>query len=135
MWLSERESRRNGGKHSAAIANVTIPGQKPAAWSGSELRGLTVLAPGGYVWIPGQSDEVLTLPCGTVEHVIAGAREMQAPAGMQPGEIYLHAASGASIRLKNDGTMELSGKLTVKGSLNVAGALTVNGMNVALSMN
>ena len=50
-------------------------------------------------------------------------------------EIYLHAASGASIRLKNDGTMELSGKLTVKGSLNVAGALTVNGMNVALSMN
>lgn len=127
MWLSEQSAaiRRNGD--APEVAAVTIPGSSPAARVGSERRGLTVMAPGGYVWIPGRDAEVLTVQCATGETAVSGQRMDAPPAGMQPGEVYLHSSGGASVLLRAGGQIE------IRGSVEITGGLTVNGLPVQLS--
>ena len=85
MWLSEQSAAIRRSGDAPEVAAVTIPGSSPAARVGSERRGLTVMAPGGYVWIPGRDAEVLTVQCATGETAVSGQRMDVPPAGMQPG--------------------------------------------------
>ncbi len=133
MWLSEQAIRRQRDE-SPKVATVTIGGQHPAAQAGREWRGMTVLAPGGYVWLPGQQEEVLTMACETGEQAVAGAKLGEVPAGMMPGEVYIHAAGGAGILLKNDGQIQIRGKVSLQGEMDVTGALRVNGLPVAVQI-
>lgn len=127
MWLSKQAASRRDQEKDAQIGTVTIPGESPAARTDKELRGLVVAAPGGYVWVPGQDDEVLTLVCGTGETVVAG-RRVRVPEGMQPGEIYLHTSGGGSVMMKNSGEIRFSGNVDIQGNL------TVNGVPVMLAL-
>jgi len=127
MWLSEQTSRFREREKDAQVAIVTIGGESPAARTDKELRGLMVAAPGGYVWLPQQDAEVLTLVCGTGETVVAGQRQSQIPEGMEQGEVYLYSG-GASVLLKNSGQMILTGNVDIQGTL------TVNGVPVMLAI-
>lgn len=133
MWLSEQAARRQTSER-PQVATVTIGGQHPAARAEREWRGMTILAPGGYVWLPGQREEVLTMACETGEQAITGAKLGEVPAGMAPGEVYIHAAGGAGILLKNDGQIQIRGKVSLVGDMDVTGGLRVNGLPVAVQI-
>jgi len=57
---------------------------------------------------------------------VAGAKQTVAPTGLRPGEVYIHA-EGGSVYLKNDGTVELRGRILLTGQVEVTGGLRVNG--------
>lgn len=115
MWLSEQTKTRPPAGD-AELGTTTITGDTMAVVTRGEQRDLMICGPGGYVWRPAGGEQVVVLqggPGGT-ERWIAGCRQGNAPDGMQPGEIYLHSA-GASIYLKNNGTISITGNLVING--------------------
>ena len=72
----------------------------------SALRGLPVFAPRGISYLPGVGDNLLILPIEGRD-VCVGA--LSSPAGLQPGELRLASAGGASIHLLRNGDVQING--------------------------
>lgn len=102
MWLSERKSAK---QNDALTGNVTLSGEKCAVMGFSEHRDIGIYTPGGYYWRPCVGDEVLVLKDGG----IMGRR--CSDMGLSPGEVCIRSAGGAEIRLLNDGTVHIKGKI------------------------
>lgn len=119
MWISKTIAQRGAGSGSAAdMGMTTIGGGSASVMTRGEQRDLEVFAPGGIVWQPQAGDTVLVIKGGAGEQeqcVAAASTTGRAPAGMVPGEPFLYSSGGASIYLRADGTVEVSGKLTVNG--------------------
>ena len=64
--------------------------------------------------------QALLLRCGDGE-AVAGVLSA-APAGLQPGEVCVFSAGGATLLLKNDGTVLLTWNVEVTGTLKINGA-------------
>ena len=47
---------------------------------------------------------------------------------MEPGELFLYSAGGASLHLKNDGSIAVTGNVSVEGSLEVKGNVRLTGI-------
>ena len=113
MWLSEQFCKETS-VDASGFGEVTISGGKAAAKDAErEQRLLPTVSPGGFVWLPDTGDQVLVLregaPC-----IIGRAQPEQRE--LSPGEVMLYAGSG-SIRLRKDGTIELTGKVIVNGQV------------------
>lgn len=121
MWLSERAAADTPlSDGAAALAEVTIGGENAAALAETERRGLAAAGPGGYDWLPEAGARVLLVRCGDGTAVIAGTLPDGAAAGLSPGDVRLRTR-GASLCLRADGRIEVSGDVTVTGTLTVNG--------------
>lgn len=95
-----------------AVGYATLEGETTGAYLDGERREIGVFGPGGYCWRPALGQELLVIkgddgPCA------AGSR---CEGELLPGEVLIYAAKGgASVRLKNDGSIELVGRVTVNG--------------------
>lgn len=139
MWVSKAISLRQGAEPDAAGADMgvtTIGGGSASVMTRGEQRNLAVFAPGGIVWQPRAGDNVLVIKGGVggqEQCVVAADTAGAAPGELAPGELFLFSKGGASIYLRSDGGITVTGEvsaeggLTVKGSLRVDGDLTVNG--------
>ena len=100
----------------ALVGTVTLEGEATAAYADGERRALAVFGPGGLRWRPRAGQEVLVLKTGEDGELgcVAGVRVDGA--GLAPGEVALEAASGgAGVRLLENGTVAVTGRLTVNG--------------------
>ena len=100
---------------------------------------LPILSPstgtGWGIWSPpSPGDQVFVLAQeGDAEHgVIVGRSFSQAdpPPPAAPGEIWLVHASGSTLRLRNNGVIEMIGPITVQGTVTVTGDVMAGG-NIA----
>ena len=116
MWLSERERRRAEERRAAAlVGQVTLGGDPAGVYLDGERRDLPVFGPGGYVWRPGLGEQVLVLKAGEQgEGLCVAAAECGGQWTLEPGEVLIHSGE-ASIRLKADGTVAVTGRMTVNG--------------------
>lgn len=120
MWVSKHIARqqRGGTVDAADMGMTTIGGGDASVLTRGEQRNLEVFAPGGVVWQPMAGDTVLVIKGGTgaqEQCVAAASTAGHAPAGMAPGELFLYSSGGASVYLRNDGTVCVTGKLVVNG--------------------
>ena len=116
MWISERDWRRAEQARAAGlVGEVTLGGDPAGVYLDGERRALPVFGPGGYVWRPAVGQQVLVLKAGDRGEVpcVAGAA-CGAQWELEPGEILIHSGE-ASIRLKANGTVAVTGALTVNG--------------------
>lgn len=122
MWLSQ-SMKRQLPTTDAEQGISTIVGDEMGVMTRGEVRQLPVYGPGGYVWLPESGGAVLVIKGGPggEEQCVCGGKQANAPAGMQPGEVYLYGSGGNSIYLRQDGSIEL------KGDARIIGSLTVNG--------
>ncbi|WP_369282753.1 hypothetical protein [Oscillibacter sp. GMB15532] len=127
MWLS-KQTRPGISAPGADLGVTSISGESAGVVTRGEVRALPVYGPGGYAWRPAAGETVLVIKGGTggEESCVAGAKQTDAPAGLRPGEVYIHA-NGGSVYLKNDGTVELQGSIVLTGQVKINGALHVNG--------
>ena len=104
----------------AEVGVATIGGGEAAVLTRGEDRSLPVYGPGGLVWTPKAGDTVLVIKGGSgrEEQCIAGALARRETDELEPGELRLYSG-GASLTLRNDGTVEIYGRLMVNGSLYV----------------
>ena len=133
MWLSRKLSAYRAAQQEGTAADMgvtTIGGGSASVMTRGEQRDLEVFSPGGMVWQPRAGDTVLVIKggVGCQEHcVVAAETGRAAPEDMAPGEIYLYSAGGASIYLKNDGTIAIKGNISLEGDLDVQGDVALKG--------
>lgn len=115
MWIAERSRRRPEPATAAAVGQVTLPGDPVGVCLDGERRQVPVFAPGGYVWRPRRGEQVLVLKTGEQGEApcVLGER-CQDKWELEEGEILLHSGK-AVLRLKKDGTVDITGTLTVNG--------------------
>ena len=95
-----------------------------------EQRNLEVFAPGGLVWQPRVGDTVLVVKGGAgcqEQCVVAAETAQNAPEEMAPGELYLYSSGGASLHLRSDGSIAVSGPVKIEGNLSVEGNVKLTG--------
>lgn len=120
MWMGKRmagTSRLVQEESAGAEVGVTtIGGSEAAVLTRGEDRSLPVYGPGGLVWSPKAGDTVLVIKGGSgrEERCIAGALSQREGEELEPGELCLYSG-GASITLRNDGSVEIQGQLTING--------------------
>ncbi len=115
MWISRQNSLARAAGPAADTGTITVSGSALAAYSGGEHRGLALYAPGGILWRPEAGENVLLLRLGNDgQPCVAGAlcREY---GDLEPGELRLQS-KGASICLRNDGTIEVTGTIVETGA-------------------
>lgn len=109
MWITSFMAKNIGDKRSAPAGEVTgVRGNRVEVDSASRHSNVPVATPYGLISIPpaGSQAVVLTADMGDV---CAGVVN-QNTEGLNPGEIMLCSAGGASILLRNDGTVLINGK-------------------------
>ncbi len=113
MWLGKQQ--RQGAQLPVGQAGeVTIAGEQTAVWLDSERRGITLCAPGGYAWRPALGQRALVVRTQEEELCAAGVVQ-EGNAGLAPGEVAVYAPSGAAVKLRQSGQVELLGSVTVNG--------------------
>jgi phage gp45-like len=122
MWLS-KQVKPVSPTADADLGVTTIAGNGTGVITRGEVRSLPVYGPGGYIWLPGNGEEVLVIKGGPggEEQCVAGTRQSATPKEMLPGEVYLYGPGGNAVYLKKDGTVELQGTISIKGELVVNG--------------
>lgn len=110
MWLAER--KRAGKTDGAMTGYTTLESEAAGVYLDGERREVSVFTPGGYCWRPMLGQELLVVKGPDGPCAVGGRRSGE----VGPGEVLIFAAKGgAAIRLKNDGSLELTGRVTVNG--------------------
>ena len=122
MWLAQ-SMKRQAPTADADQGVSTIVGAQMGVVTRGEVRQLPIYGPGGYVWLPESGASVLVIKGGPggEEQCVCGGKQAAVPQGMQPGEVYLYGPKGSSVYLRQDGTIQLTGRVAVTGTLVVNG--------------
>ena len=122
MWLAQ-SMKRQAPTADADQGVSTIVGDQMGVVTRGEVRQLPIYGPGGYVWLPESGASVLVIKGGPggEEQCVCGGKQAAVPQGMQPGEVYLYGPNGSSVYLRQDGTIQLMGRVAVTGTLVVNG--------------
>ena len=113
MWMARPGGQSLLEEPAAQTGQVTLAGTPAGVGLEGERRDLPLFGPGGYHWAPRRGDQVLVVKTGPEEApALVGVRQEE---DLEPGEVWLSVAEGAGIRLKPDGTIALTGKITVNG--------------------
>lgn len=122
MWLS-KQIKPATATVDADLGMTTIAGDQVGVLTRGEVRALPVYGPGGYIWLPQNGAAVLVVKGGPggEEQCVAGMKQADIPAGMQAGDVYLHAGK-ASVWLHSGGRIDLKGTV-----VSVEGELRING--------
>ncbi len=113
MYLSERWKTRGGGTMDSTLETISVGGETTAVVSEGQQVSASVFGPGGVYWVPRRGDQVLVIKANGADPCIAGA-EQATPKDMAPGEVMLKS-QGASLWLRNDGSILISGRVLVNG--------------------
>ena len=118
MWVSRRLRRGTEVETAADLGVTTIAGKSVGVMTRGEMRQLPVYGPGGIHWVPENGSSVLVIQGGTggQECCVAGAEQKNTPKDLLPGELYLQSKN-TSIRLRNNGRIEIWGSLYINGEL------------------
>ena len=110
MWLS-RKLNKSGSVPSAEKGEVTL--SSPENWevfATQKVRNIICYSPYGFCSLSPAGEEVLLLPAsGTT----AALGTKSNPNGLEAGEVKVFSKGGASIELKNDGTIVLNGTVKI----------------------
>ena len=117
MWLSRRITHPEQETEAAALGTISMGGSGAAVVTDGEKRDVRIISPGGYCWQPGAGESVLVLKAS--QTYIPGALQ-QAKGSRAPGEVLVYS-DAAQVVLRNNGDIELKGKVRITGRLFVNG--------------
>ena len=109
MWISRYVTENSFSKDSPSVGVVRAAGgEKVSVSASSDHRSLPIAAPYGIAYVAPIGSRSLVLPTesGNVSLGVIG----EAGADLQPGEMMLYSAGGATVVLKNDGRVLINGK-------------------------
>lgn len=108
MWLTEflkvGRERSVAAKGSITSSN----GKRVEVDSSTQHRNVKVVAPYGIAYIPPVDEDALVVPFEGGEACVGVISELFE--GIERGELMLYSKGGASIILKNDGSVLINGK-------------------------
>lgn len=108
MWLLKNMAQNSKKEKNADRGEIALPGQTEVNISASgEHIGVPLCAPCGIAYVPTQGEQAVILP-GKDGGVCIGAPVKEK--GLSPGEIMLYSEGGATLVLKNDGSILANGR-------------------------
>lgn len=119
MWLANRKVQ--GKNTQPTVGEVTIGGRKTAVYTNDEKRNAVFFSPGGYFWLPSCGQNMVVIKSEDDEVCCLDREVTELPVDMQEGEVYIVSGGNASLYLKNDGTVQISGDVSVNGRVFVNG--------------
>ncbi len=109
MWLTNYLSVNSRKKQNAACGDITQANANTVAVQASvEHRGLPVVAPYGIVYMPPVGENSVVLPTEEGEICLGVIAKEK---NLNPGELMLFSKGGASVILKNDGSVIINGQV------------------------
>lgn len=110
MWISEYIAGRSFSKERAEKGEIRAAANGSVSVSATaDYHGIPTVSPGGIAYIPTAGEKTVVLS-GDNGAVCMGVIS-QPPEQLLPGEIMLYSAGGASIVLKNDGSVLINGRV------------------------
>lgn len=110
MWISKMISRQNSRETAeSGIVTMTDGGKIEASASVNE-REISAFLPYGFSSVPPSEEEVMLVPCSNGSAVI-GVK--QNSFSLETGEVCISSSGGASIVLKNDGSVVVNNHLII----------------------
>lgn len=107
MWLTSFLSKEKSGLK-AAKGNITASHERKVQVNAStQYRDVPVVAPYGIAYVPPVGEGAVIVPYEGGEACV-GVIASQ-PVNLQRGELMLYSAGGASIVLRNDGSVLING--------------------------
>lgn len=107
MWLSQQINQEQAAP-AVRLGEVTAcEAEGVTVQAGREHRELLLLLPGGMDAPPALGQQAAVLPLETGAVCVGVVRSP----GVAPGEVRLYSAGGASLWLKNDGTVVINGRV------------------------
>lgn len=108
MWINQTISEKIKRKEDAACGVVTAGGNKRVnVQTDKQCLQLPVVAPCGIAYAAAEGAEAVVLPLNGGKVCLGGIIPDK---GLMPGEIMLYSAGGATLVLKNDGSILANGK-------------------------
>ena len=127
MWISKKMSEASHrGEPYAGLGQITIGGEETGVMTESEQRNIPVISPGGFVWRPKTGQDVLIIQTDDGGKFITGALYQGDGEALQDGEAAIYS-EGASIIMRNNGLISISGNLNLEGKLSVSGDVSISG--------
>ena len=107
MWISKKIAAANLDKEDTVCAEVTDTNSGALnVQNGFEYREIESVAPRGISYVPIQGDKTIVIPVGDSFVCIGTVMKDE---GLEPGELKLSSSGGASIVLKNNGSVLING--------------------------
>ncbi|MEG0036025.1 MAG: hypothetical protein RR743_05125 [Oscillospiraceae bacterium] len=128
MWLSQKAASRDVGTYGDSVVGyVTVGGAHPCVLAEGETRNAELVSCGGAVLLPRTGDEVLLTRSAEGESFVVGTVVSDMPGDVLEDEVFITTGNGGTIRIKQNGEIELSGTIVLKGKTNIVGRLFING--------
>ena len=109
MWISRYVTENSFSKDSPSVGVVRASGgDKVAVSASNEHFSLPVALPYGIAYVPPVGSRSVVLPTEAGNVCIGVLSDSRSD--LSPGELMLCSAGGASIVLKNDGTVLINGR-------------------------
>ncbi len=116
MRISEKIT--NAGQKTRVYTSGKVQNSADRRGAASAVNGtrqFSIVTPGGMEYIPRQNEDAVMLSEGQ-EQLCIGVRMMTNRFDTQPGEVALFSAGGASVEIKNDGKIYLTGRVFINGT-------------------
>lgn len=111
MWLLDYMTKNSLSKGDTSCGDVTASKEGYIAVNSSlEHRDVPIVAPYGIAYNPPLKEKSVVIP---LESHCACVGVIASNKNLEPGELMLYSKGGASIILKNDGTVLINGKAVV----------------------
>ncbi len=115
MKLSKNMANALGAGTSLTAAKVHYGAEQRVAVSALDGRSqFGLVAPAGMVYIPPSDSDAVVVQTDS-GRMCLGIRMSQSLSPMEAGELMIYSQGGASITLKNNGNVIISGKLVING--------------------
>lgn len=112
MWVSKQLTQKSKEEQTPKRMTVTAPGAAGYTMqAGEEERGVQLVAPFGIAYAPLPGQKALVLP---LQDTACCLGVWMPDRQLKPGELMLYAASGATIYLKEDGSVVINGQVFPK---------------------
>lgn len=107
MWLSKEIASGNKKQEVSHLGEVTKADSKNVSLQGErEYRNLPTVCPFGIVSVPKIGSKSVVIP---IDDGFAFSGVISDSTNLEPGELMLYSAGGASIVLKNSGKVLING--------------------------
>ncbi len=115
MRISEKIANGKRSIHFCSSGTIKNSADRRIAASATNgTQQISIVSPGGMVYIPQQNDEAVVIS-NDAEQLCVGVKVINNYYDIDPGEIVLFSAGGASVHLTNEGKVLIEGDVYING--------------------
>lgn len=120
LWLGEKTAGSADKISCCRVGEVACGGARPMIVTEGEAGEGRIFGL-GTIYVPKAGDEVLVIDTAEGQHVVLGAAGLTLSETEEKGSVVITNGGDGVIRIKSNGTVEISGNVDITGNLTING--------------